>query len=658
MVLVALAAYAMTSVACRRADNPVNMIKIDAGQIEGFVSGDVLSFKGIPYAAPPVSDLRWREPQPVAPWQGVRIANEYGHDCMQKPVPGDSASARGPFGEDCLMVNVWRPAASRPGEKLPVMVWIHGGGFLNGGSAGAIFDGSEFSRQGLVLVSLNYRLGRLGFFAHPALTAAKEGPLGNYGLLDQLAALRWVKRNIGAFGGNPDQVTIVGESAGGISVMHLLTWPEARGLFHRAVVLSGGGRTYLASLPKLSEASPQLPSAEESGLEFAKSMGITGTGAEALRALRALPVEKVNGDMSMEALLTKPPTYAGGPIFDGEIITSTPGEILRRGEAAKVPLIIGTTSQDLPVTYPPSRENPLSFFGLEAAKASALYNPGGKLPAPALAEAVAVDLTMHEPARFAARQMTAAGNPAWLYRFSYAAESLRPKSTGAEHSSELPYLFKTLDARFGKDATDKDRAMALATHTYFANFTKSGDPNGTGLPTWPKYNPARSDLMNFTLDNGPVMEADPWKERLDLVERAIERQALSQSSSTSSGNLGGTSWQLVKFQGGDGKTLTPDDKAKYTITFESNGRVRARIDCNRGSGTWKSAGPNQLEFGPLALTRAMCRPPSLHDRITKDWKYVRSYVIKDGHLFLSLMADGGIYEFEPLAKSQPAKPKQ
>jgi para-nitrobenzyl esterase len=275
---------------------------------------------------------------------------------------------------------------------------------------------------------------------------------------------------------------------------------------------------------KLSEGSPELPSAEESGLEFAKGMGITETGAEALQALRALPMEQVNGDMSMVALVTKPPTYAGGPIIDGETVMTTPGEVLRRGEAAKVPLIIGTTGQDLPVIFPPDRANPPSYFGTDAETAGALYNPGGQLPTPALTAAVAVDLTMQEPARFAARQMTAAGNPVWLYRFSYVAESLRPESAGAEHASELPYLFNTLDARFGNDATEKDRAMALATHTYFASFGKSGDPNGTGLPAWPTYDPAKPDLMNFTLDNGPMMEADPWKERLDLVERASERE--------------------------------------------------------------------------------------------------------------------------------------
>jgi para-nitrobenzyl esterase len=622
-------------------------VHVQGGTLEGTVSDDVLSFKGIPYAAPPIGDLRWRAPQPVKPWKGVRKATACGHDCVQKAIPGDAAASGSTTAEDCLVVNVWRPATGKSGDKLPVMVWMHGGGYLNGGSSAAIFDGSAFARQGLVLVSLNYRLGRLGFFAHPALTAAQERPLGNYGYMDQLAALRWVRRNIAAFGGNPDHVTIFGESAGGISVLQLLTWPEARGLFHRAAILSGGGRTYGVGGRKLSVGTPQQPSAEESGVAFAQSMGINGTGAAALKALRALPVDKVNGDLSMEALITKPKTYAGGPIFDGSIVTANLGEILRRSEAAKVPILIGTTTDDLPKTYPPSRENPLSYFGPDAERASAVYNPGGTLQTPQLALTVAVDITMHEPARFVAKQMMAAGNPVWLYRFGYVAESLRPKQTGANHASELPYLFQTLDARYGKEVTAQDREAARAFHTYFANFAQYDNPNGQGLPHWPPFTPEKSDLMHFTLDKGPHMEADPWKERLDLVERAAEAPL---SPPEAARDLGGTSWQLVQFQGGDATTLTPDDKTKYTIAFGTDGRVSVRLDCNRGSGTWTSSGPHQLAFGPMALTRAMCPPGSLHDRMAKDCELVRSYTIKDGHLFLSLMADGGIYEFEPIGR--------
>ena len=216
--------------------------------------------------------------------------------------------------------------------------------------------------------------------------------------MDQLAALRWVRRNIAAFGGNPNELTIVGESAGGISVIHLLTWPEARGLFHRAAVLSGSGCFLTPQVRKLSESSEQLPSAEDSGVEFAKSVGITATGAEALKALRALPADKVNGDMSMMALITKPPTYAGGPIIDGQVVTRTPQEAFVRDEAASASLIIGTTSQDLPAVFPPDRTKPLEYFGPDAEKARAVYDSHGNLSVPALLAAVAVDMTMHEPA--------------------------------------------------------------------------------------------------------------------------------------------------------------------------------------------------------------------------------------------------------------------
>jgi para-nitrobenzyl esterase len=285
---------------------------------------------------------------------------------MPKPIPGDAAASGGAFGEDCLVLNVWRPAAAKSGARLPVLVWIHGGGFLNGGSSAPMFDGSTLARQGLVVVSINYRLGRLGFFMHPALTTTGEEASGNYGFLDQLAALQWVARNIVAFGGDAQQVTIAGESAGGISVMHHLAWPAAHGLFHRAVVMSGGGRSYGIGAPKAH--------AEHAGLTFAQSLGITGTGDAALAALRELPVEKVNGDLSMEALITKPDTYAGGPIADGEIVTSMSmlGEALRNRTTARVPVLIGTTGDDLPVVFPP-RDNPLSFFGANAEAAKPVY---------------------------------------------------------------------------------------------------------------------------------------------------------------------------------------------------------------------------------------------------------------------------------------------
>jgi len=214
----------------------------DTGPVAGVVADGVASFKGIPYAAPPLGERRWRSPQPVEPWKAVLVADQYAHDCMQKPFPSDAAPRGTPPDEDCLYLNVWAPA-ERPAAPMPVMVWIHGGGFVNGGSSPDVYDGSHFARRGLLFVSMNYRLGRFGFFAHPALTAeSPDGPLGNYGFMDQIAALRWVQRNAAAFGGDPGNVTIFGESAGGGSVNALMISPLAKGLFHKAIVESGGGR--------------------------------------------------------------------------------------------------------------------------------------------------------------------------------------------------------------------------------------------------------------------------------------------------------------------------------------------------------------------------------------------------------------------------------
>jgi para-nitrobenzyl esterase len=631
------------------------IVKIDSGQIQGAISGDVLSFKGIPYAAPPIGNRRWRSPQPVQPWSGVLKATQYGNDCVQKPISGDAGASGSTRGEDCLVLNVWRPDKIEAGQKLPVMVWIHGAGFLNGAASVPFFDGSQFARQGVVLVSINYRLGRMGFFAHPALSAETDRPLANYALLDQLAALKWVQKNIGAFGGDPNQVTIAGESAGGISVVHLLTWPAARGLFHRAAVMSGGGRSYIVQYRKLKEAIGSLPSAEDSGVEFGKSVGITDTSAAGLKALRALPVEKVNGDMSMAALLTNPPSYAGGPVNEGNAVTAQPEQNILRGNFARVPLIIGTVGDDLAASYPPDKTRPLEFFGADAERARRLYDPAGKLPTDRLTFRIAIDMTMHEPARFVARQMTAEGTPSWLYRFDYVVDSERPKVTSAAHAGELSFLFDQMDKRYSSKLTTKDRAIAKTFHQYFVNFAKTGNPNGAGLPTWTKFDPAKFDIMMFGMDAKAKMQPDPWRERLALVEREMDARAASFGDRSI--DFVNTSWQLVKFQGGDGKTLIPDNKAKYTIAFGADNKVNVRFDCNRGQGTWKSLGPNQLQFGLLATTLAACPPTPLNDRIGNDWGFVRSYVLKDGHLFLSLMADGGIYEFEPIPTTQPAVPK-
>lgn len=507
------------------------MLTIDSGQIEGVVVGGVESFKGIPYAAPPVGNLRWRAPQPVEPWSGVRQAAEFGCDCTQ--AEGDFEPLRTTPAEDCLFANVWRPQGAGSSAALPVMVWIHGGGFVGGGTSIAYYDGSAFARHGILVVSFNYRLGRLGFFAHPALLAAKEGPVGNFGYMDQIAALQWVRRNAAAFGGDPQQITIVGESAGGASVLALLISPAAKGLFHRAMVMSGGGRETLITR-KMTGGRLFHPSADKVDHDFAKSLGIGGKDAQALAELRAVPAADIAGDLNLNKLLSEAlqgnRDYPGVPMLDGVTAVATPAETFARGEESKVPVIIGTDATDIPLSFPPSKLRPFAYFGDEADRARHAYNAPDKLHGEDLMKAllaIGSDMTMHEPARFVARMVTAAGNPAWLYRFTYTAESTRPESlaTGQAHSGELPFMFDTLESKYGDQTTGKDREVARMFNAYVANFVKHGNPNGDRLPAWPAFDPAQFDLLDFTFDHGPVFGPDPRAERVGLVERAAEFHA-------------------------------------------------------------------------------------------------------------------------------------
>ena len=494
-------------------------VKIDTGQLKGVTAEGVVAFKGIPFAAPPVGDLRWRPPQPPKSWTGVRSAAEYGPDCMQKPFPGDAAPLGVTPAEDCLYANVWAPAGA--GRKLAVMVWIYGGGFVNGGSSPAVYDGSQFAKHGVVLVSFNYRLGRFGFFAHPALSKESPSePKGNYGYMDQMAALEWVKRNVAAFGGDPANVTIFGESAGGGSVLTMLTSPLAKGLFGKAIVESGGGRALLMGPRYVDHAvAGGPPSAESVGIAFAKSVGIEGEDAAALAALRKLPADAVVAGLNMATMMT--PTYAG-PMIDGKVVTESPADAYAAGRGAKVPVMIGANSADIGFGRAPSKDALFAQFGADADKARAAYDPEGKAGLAQLNMLVAADQMMIEPARFVARTIAATGQPAFLYRFSYVAESLRKQWPGALHATEIPFVFDTVSARYQKALTDADEATARAANAYWVNFAKTGNPNGKGLPEWPAYSQDTDKLMDFT-DAGPVGKADPWRARLDLAEKLASK---------------------------------------------------------------------------------------------------------------------------------------
>lgn len=460
--LLAIAAVALPASA------EAQVVTTDTGKVAGSTADGVSSWKGIPFAAPPIGELRWRAPQPAAKWTGVREATNYGPDCMQLPFPSDAAPLGTTPAEDCLTVNVWKPEAAK--RALPVLVWIYGGGFVNGGASPPTYSGARLAQQGIMVVSFNYRLGRFGTFAHPQLTAQNPdgGKLGNYGYMDQIAALRWVQRNIAAFGGDPKNVTLIGESAGGMSVNTMVTSPMTQGLFARAVVMSGGNGENIGS--------GGLAGVEKIGVDFAAGKGIAADDPDALRKLRALSADAVTDGLNLTSLGSVKPderTFAS-PFADGRVAVE-PGPAYRAGAFPKVPIMIGATDADI--------GGPTG------------YMVGG--------------------ARHLARTIAAAGAPTYEYRFSYVADSLNKK--GAGHATDIPYFFDTADIKYGAETTMRDRQAARTISSYVVNFAKTGDPNGKGLPRWSRYDPQADKLMDFTAEGRAVFKKDPLGAAIDAA---------------------------------------------------------------------------------------------------------------------------------------------
>ncbi|MFZ0550407.1 MAG: carboxylesterase family protein [Steroidobacteraceae bacterium] len=489
-------------------------VQVDGGMVRGALERGVIAFEGIPYAAPPVGALRWAPPQPVQRWTGVRLAQHFGPDCAQLPTPGDDGPIRTVPRENCLYLNVWRPKA-RSAHGLPVMVWIYGGGFVDGGTSPAIHDGTQFARDGVVLVSFNYRLGNFGLFAFPALDRRSAGGRrGDYTFMDQIAALQWVQRHAASFGGNPRNVTIFGESAGGMSVNALLMSPLAHGLFAKAIIESGAGRDNISPLRPLSGAAD---SAEARGLGLAWLLGIGGEGPRALAALRALPAARLVGDLDLHTE-SSDPTFVGGPILDAKLYPGAPTNIYAAGGGARVPVMIGTNTDEIGPTAPASFWALWRTFGTHSAAARRIYDPNGRLTLGEAAAAVGGDQWMVEPARAIARLLSARGQRVYEYRFGYVATARRNTTLwGAPHAAEIPYVFDTVSARYGNATSRADEAMARVVHAYWIEFARTGRPDPRGQPAWPEYHQSSDELMSFT-DDGPIPEADPWKTRLDIVE--------------------------------------------------------------------------------------------------------------------------------------------
>jgi para-nitrobenzyl esterase len=477
----AAAGWLLATAACAEP----NVVLTKTGAVRGVAANGVLSFNGIPFAAPPVGDLRWRAPQAPMAWSGIRAASDYGPSCIQM----GGGSRYGATSEDCLTLNVFRPATPTS-AKLPVMVWIYGGGFIQGGSMR--YDGSHLARRGVVLVTLNYRLGRLGFFAHPALI--KQGEGADFGLLDQIAALKWVRANIARFGGDPANVTLFGESAGGISVNYLMTSPLAKGLFAKAISESGFGRA----------AGKSLSEAEAVGADFGKAQGVTGDGPDAAAALRALPI----------SALTKPvdglrSPDAPGPIIDGVAATETVPAAFAAGHQAKIPYLVGGNSFEVSL-FPSMTAHPdavLDKLGPSAGPAVGLWGGGDKTKAVA---ALMTEAMVIEPDRFLARQQAKIGAPAYVYYFSYVPEASRAASLGAGHGAEVRYVFGAPES-----STPADMAISDAMEAAWVAFAK------TGSPGWPAAGPNGDPVMEFGAD-GPTLRTGFETFKLDLLARRAE----------------------------------------------------------------------------------------------------------------------------------------
>ena len=509
-----------------------SLVRVDGGELQGVVADGVVSFKGIPFAAPPVGDLRWRPPQPAARWTGVRQATEFGADCMQGRFgPPPSAAAGAPAArvpsEDCLFLNVWRPA-DQTARNLPVMVWIYGGGFMGGSSSSPNTSGIGFARQGVVLVAMNYRVGRFGFFAFPALSSERpDETKGNYAYMDQIAALQWVRRNIAAFGGNPGNVTIFGFSAGGVSVHSMLASPQARGLFHKAIVESGGSRDSVLTARPMREdgVDRNYPvSAETIGIQFARSMGIEGTDQAALAKLRGLSAEQVlRGAPPPPGV--NPPPYETTPILDGKLITETAESAYKARRQPRVPLLLGSNSADTAGNRirAATKDEFFARFGQWSTQARAAYDPDGSTELATLVSRANDDFGQAEPARFAANAFAANGSPVYLYRFSYVPSLLRERlRAGAPHGGEISYVFGTLGAGLGPTIPPEDLAVSRMAQSYWVNFARKGDPNGAGLRTWPRHEPEKDLIFEFRPDGSAGAGPDPRKARLDVTQLNTE----------------------------------------------------------------------------------------------------------------------------------------
>ena len=472
------------------AQSQIREAVVTGGRVSGVVTNGIAAFKGIPFAAPPVGTLRWKAPQPVVAWTGVKAATTFAASCLQDTTFVKLFGAPETISEDCLYLNVWTPAKSA-NERLPVMVWIYGGAFIGGMTSIPAYDGAPLAEKGVVIVSVAYRLGAFGFLAHPELTKESGKGSGNYGLQDQIAGLRWVKENIAKFGGDPGEVTIFGESAGGISVSMLAASPAAKGLFHRGISESGGNFGPAKTTNEGGATVPPLAVAEAAGQAFLKRLGVPD-----INVARELPAAKIQG-------------LPGGsfwPVFDGDVLPGDQYELYQARRFNDVPILVGTNS-DEGITFVPGTTQPEAFekairagYGAKADTILAAYPHATVEESTQSARNIFRDATFawHTWA-WALLQSKHGRSKAFVYYFDHRTP-LSPR--GAGHAAEIPYVFRTLGRFTGPAALvgpprPEDHAMSDLMSSYFVNFAKTGDPNGPGLPPWPPFTESSHTVMHF-----------------------------------------------------------------------------------------------------------------------------------------------------------------
>jgi para-nitrobenzyl esterase len=490
-----------------------DQVKISTGVLEGVAGSKpgIRAFVGIPYALPPVGPLRWKAPESAAKWPGVRMANKFGNRCMQTSPFPDMVFQSPAESEDCLYLNVWTPAKSGA-ERLPVMVWIHGGGYFSGSGDETRHNGSVLASKGVVLVTINYRLGVLGFLAHPELTKeSAHKASGNYALLDQIAALKWVHDNIAAFGGDPSKVTIFGESAGSFAVSAMVASPLANGLFARAIGESGAH----FSAPGGSLPTMPLADAEKMGVAFGASLG-----AKSLAEMRALPASAFG-----KAIASTPTKFS--PIVDGYVFPADPWEIFAQGKQAHVPLLAGWNSAESKVMIPAAQSAAeleaqirKQFPGKEDV-ALKVY-PVGKTPQEVRLTSIALNsdnFIAYTTWKWIEMQVATGHAPVYRYLFDH----IIPTATGdppaddpgAQHASDIEFVFSTLDTK--KLAwRDSDRKTSDIIVSYWTNFAKNGNPNGPGLANWPAFDEKTRQVL--VLDEHPKAETETNRARYELQD--------------------------------------------------------------------------------------------------------------------------------------------